>query len=443
MLHHVPVVVVELIPVPVPLVDLLFSIALGHFRAGDNFAGVAAQAQGAALVDVRVLVGHKVDDLVQAVLVELPGVGVRNAADVPAELDDRHLHSQADAQIGDVLFPGKARRQNHALNAPASKAPGNDDSVAVPQPGGHVLLVQGLRVHPVDVHLGAVVIARVAQGLHHGEIGVVELHILAHQSDAHVPLAAADPLHHAQPLGHVRLGSGKIQLPAHDVRKVAFLQHNGGLVQHRDGQVLNDAVRPHVAEQGDFLKNAGVVDGHVRAQDDDVGLNAHALQLLHRVLGGLGLVFPGAVQVRHQGYVDKEGISRPHLLAYLADGLQKGLALNVARRAANLRNDNIRVGFAAHAVDKALDFTGNVGNDLDGLSQIFAPALLIQHVPVDLAGGQVGELIQVLVNKPLIVAQVQVRLQAVLRDVDLPVLVGAHGAWVHIDVGVQLLRRHL
>ena len=154
-------------------------------------------------------------------------------------------------------------------------------------------------------------------------------------------------------------------------------------------------------------------------------------------------MLPRAVEVRHQCNMDEQGIPGPYLLAHLADGLQEGLALNVARRAANLRNDNIRVGFAAHAVDKALDFTGNVGNDLDGLSQIFAPALLIQHVPVDLAGGQVGKLVQVLVNKPLIVAQVQVRLQAVLRDVDLPVLVGAHGAWVHVDVGVQLLRRHL
>ena len=39
-------------------------------------------------------------------------------------------------------------------------------------------------------------------------------------------------------------------------------------------------------------------------------------------------------------------------------------------------------------------------------------------------------------------AQVQVRLRAVLGDEDLPVLVGAHGAGVHIDIGVELLVPH-
>ena len=39
--------------------------------------------------------------------------------------------------------------------------------------------------------------------------------------------------------------------------------------------------------------------------------------------------------------------------------------------------------------------------------------------------------------------QIQVGLSAVLGDVDLPVLVGAHGAGVHIDIGVQFLGSHL
>ncbi len=84
-----------------------------------------------------------------------------------------------------------------------------------------------------------------------------------------------------------------------------------------------------------------------------------------------------------------------------------------------------------------------MGYHLDGLPQILSPALLIEHVPVDLAGGKVRELIEVLVDEPLIVAQVQVRLKAVLGDVDLAVLVWAHGARVHVDVWVQLLGGHL
>ena len=38
--------------------------------------------------------------------------------------------------------------------------------------------------------------------------------------------------------------------------------------------------------------------------------------------------------------------------------------------------------------------------------------------------------------------QVQVRLRAVVGDEDLPVLIGAHGAGVHVDIGVELLVAH-
>ena len=48
-------------------------------------------------------------------------------------------------------------------------------------------------------------------------------------------------------------------------------------------------------------------------------------------------------------------------------------------------------------------------------------------------------LVQVFVDEALIVAQVQIGLRAVLGDVDLAVLIGAHGAGVDVDVGVQLL----
>ena len=84
-----------------------------------------------------------------------------------------------------------------------------------------------------------------------------------------------------------------------------------------------------------------------------------------------------------------------------------------------------------------------MGDDLHGGAQVLPPALLVQHVPIDLAGGKVGKFIQVLVNETLIVAQIQIGLRPVLGDVHLAVLVGAHGARIHIDIGIQLLGRHL
>ncbi len=65
-------------------------------------------------------------------------------------------------------------------------------------------------------------------------------------------------------------------------------------------------------------------------------------------------------------------------------------------------------------------------------------ALLGDDGLVDAAGGDVGELREVLVDEALVVPEVQVSLGPVVRDEDLAVLVGRHGPRVHVDVGVQL-----
>ena len=45
------------------------------------------------------------------------------------KFDHCHLHAQADAEIGNVVLPGILRRQDHALNAAAAEAAGNQDAV--------------------------------------------------------------------------------------------------------------------------------------------------------------------------------------------------------------------------------------------------------------------------------------------------------------------------
>ena len=220
------------------------------------------------------------------------------------------------------------------------------------------------------------------------------------------------------------------------------MQHQGALVEAWHGQVFDDALGLDVAEGADLAADVAA-HAAVGPQDDDVGADAHALQLLDRVLGGLGLVLVGAGDVGHQHHVDVAAVLVALLDAHLADGLQERLALDVAGGAADLGDDHVGLGGGGQVVDVALDLVGDVGDDLDGLAQIRALALLVQDVPVDLAGGQVGVLVQVLVDEALIVAQVQVGLGAVVGDEHLAVLQGAHGAGVHVDIGVQLLAGYL
>ena len=195
-----------------------------------------------------------------------------------------------------------------------------------------------------------------------------------------------------------------------------------------------------VAEQGDFLQNF-LGQRVITAAQDYIRLNPQTQQLLHRVLGGLALQLPAARDGHDEGHVDEHDVLSAPLGGHLADGLQEGLALNVAHSAADLHNGHVGVR-ALQGVDVVLDLPGDVGDDLDGAPQVVPRPLSVEDVPVDLARGHRGGPGQVLVNEPLVVAQVQVGLRPVVGDEHLPVLIGAHGARVHVQIGVQLLDLH-
>ena len=274
-----------------------------------------------------------------------------------------------------------------------------------------------------------------AQSLGHGQIGIVELDILSNQAHGNGFIPGGDLVKHPFPVGQVDIGGIDVEFPADQGGKMLLLQHHGGLIQGGQGAVFNDAVLFHIAKQGDLLENA-LFQRLVAPQHDHIRLDPQALELFHGVLGGLGLVFVGAPEERHQGHMDEEAVLPAHLQGNLPHRLYKGLGFNVSDGAADLRDHHVRLGLLAHPVDELLDLVGDMGDDLDSGAQVCPLPLLVQHIPVDLAGGQVGVFVQILVNEPLVVAQIQIRLRPVLGDVDLPVLIGAHGARVYVDIGV-------
>ena len=156
------------------------------------------------------------------------------------------------------------------------------------------------------------------------------------------------------------------------------------------------------------------------------------------MLGGLALQLAGAGDGHNEGDVEEHHVLAAPLGGHLADGLQEGLGLDVAHGAADLHNGHVGVR-GVQGVDAALNLVGDVGDNLDGTAQVVPPALPVQHVPVHLARGDGGIDGEILVNKPLVVPQIQVGLRAVVGDEHLAVLVGAHGARVHVEIGVQLL----
>ena len=142
--------------------------------------------------------------------------------------------------------------------------------------------------------------------------------------------------------------------------------------------------------------------------------------LLDGVLRGLGLQLLRGGDPGDQRDVDEDGVFAAQLLAHLADGFEEGQRLDVADRAADLDDGDIAV--RRHLAHGVLDLVGDVGDDLDGLAEVVAAALLGDDLLVDAAGGEVVVAGELGVGEALVVAQIEVGLRAVVGDEDLAVL---------------------
>src|SRR5690606_24005662 len=291
-----------------------------------------------------------------------------------------------------------------------------------------------------DVDLGTRMDARVYQRFGQRLVRFGEVDVLAHHADRERVLRVLERVDQVVPHGQVGRRRGQAQGLADDVVHALLVQHGRNLVDgvgvpHRD-----DGVQRHVGEHRD-LGALVVGDGTVGPAQQQVGIDADLAQLLHRMLGGLGLEFARRCDEGHQGQVHEGGVVAAQAQAHLAGGFQEGQRFDVADGAADFDNGHIggavpgRIGAAG---DEVLDFIGDVGNDLHGLAKVVAPAFLAQHRFVDLAGGEIVHLAHLGRDETLVMAQVEVGFGAVFRDEHLAVLERAHGAGVDVDIGVEL-----
>ena len=235
--------------------------------------------------------------------------------------------------------------------------------------------------------------AGMVERLGHGEVGVGQLDVLAHQGDLEAGLGSLDALHEAAPGREVGRVDARleVQQPDHEVAQTPLLEEQRHLVDRVGGGGRHDGIDVDVAEEGDLLAQV-VIDRPVAAGDDDVGLDADAAQLLDRVLRRLRLQLAGRGESGQQRDVDVEDVVAADVLAHLADGLEEGQRLDVADGAADLDDDDVRAAVSGDASDALLDLVGDVGDDLDRAAQEVAAALLGDDGLVDAPRRDVGEL---------------------------------------------------
>ena len=125
------------------------------------------------------------------------------------------------------------------------------------------------------------------------------------------------------------------------------------------------------------------------------------------MLGWLGFQLARWAKVWNQRNVNKKHVVTTNVVTHLPGCLQERLRFDVSNGSTNLSDDDIRnwilVGLQSHS---ALNFVGDVRDDLDGVSQVFSAALLGNNGLVNLTGCDIGCSRKVDIQKAFVVADI-------------------------------------
>ena len=266
--------------------------------------------------------------------------------------------------------------------------------------------------------------------------------VLAHQRDRDFLLRALQVLEEGLPFPHV-LGFRAQAERLHRVFGESLpVEEERHVVDRRRVRRADDSLHRDVREKRDLLLDLSL-QGVLAAGDDHVRLDPSGPEFPYALLRRLRLLLPDRPHHGDEGRVDEQDILLPLLLPELADRLEEGHPLDVANGPADFHQDDVGVFLLPHLADQRLDLVRDVRDDLDRLAEVVAAAFLLDDGPVDLPGRDVVVPGEVHIEEPLVVAEVQVDLRAVVEDEHLAVLVRIHRPRVDVQVGIDLDRTDL
>src|SRR5438874_4798236 len=208
---------VELVAVPMPLVDERRAVHALRERSGRQLAGVAPEPHGAAEVVDAQQIAQLVDHLRARVGVALGGIGVGEAGDVARVLDRRPLEPVADAEVRNLPLARRLRGEHHAARAAVAEAARHENAVRAVEQRTAVRLLERLGLDPLDVHLQAMREAAVVERLVQALVGILVADVLADDMDRDLVLRILDPVDEILPRVHPPLGLRQVEVLQHDL----------------------------------------------------------------------------------------------------------------------------------------------------------------------------------------------------------------------------------
>ena len=148
--------------------DFIGLVAFLHPGTRTDHTGIGSEAQRTALVNFIILSRHEVNHLIGGVFIEFPGVCPCKICHMSGKLDYGNLHTQAEAEIGDLMLSRKTGSEDLSFYSAASEPARDKDSVYVSEKLSAVLGFDRFGINPADGDFRAAGIARVFQRLDHG-----------------------------------------------------------------------------------------------------------------------------------------------------------------------------------------------------------------------------------------------------------------------------------
>ncbi len=130
------------------------------------------------------------------------------------------------------------------------------------------------------------------------------------------------------------------------------------------------------------------------------------------------------------------------VVTHLTNGFEEGQRFDVADRAADFDDAYVGAARFGDAFDVRLDLVRDVRNNLNRSAEILTAPFFFDDGVIDLTGRDVIDAEQILVDEPLVVAEIQIGFGAVFGYKNLAVLIRVHRAGVDVDVRIQLLDRN-
>ena len=141
--------------------------------------------------------------------------------------------------------------------------------------------------------------------------------------------------------------------------------------------------------------------------------------------------------------MDERAVFPSDLVPELPDGLEERERFDVPYGAADL--DDLEVGLfrLGERPNPRLDLVGDVRDHLDGLPKVIATTFLREHRRVDRAGREVRAPVEIRIEEPLVVAEVEIGLGPIIEDENLAVLERVHRPRIDVDVRIEFLEDDL